>query len=246
MLVSAPSDPSVDGAILEQIDSLTWVSGNITNPLVTPGGDGIILYTNQVDDCRMQLYAADALVSDWANAAPGTWPDGDTLTPDFGASVGSVTFTALTSSAQQVLDAVEASTTASALVSVAASGTITGAVSAVPATNLSGGVQNDVRTYRLSRVSDDLTEVEVLARYDSSSITAADSLTRCPHHGALKLMMMAIVYENASEESKAENYRAMAQRELDKHEAAYRGIAKRIYKPSLTQPLPRRSRTGFL
>ena len=76
-----------------------------------------------------------------------TWESTDAVaTPDLvttwvpqGAATGTPTVTAATSSAQQVITAVNASGSASALVTAAASGTVTGAVAAVTATSLTGG-----------------------------------------------------------------------------------------------------------
>lgn len=69
------------------------------------------------------------------------WPDEGTPWDVAGiVFTGVATVTAGTTSAQQVIDAVNADVTAAALVTASASGTVTGAVAAVTATNLSGGV----------------------------------------------------------------------------------------------------------
>ena len=70
-----------------------------------------------------------------ASATGGTWPDSTGNNP-FG---GSVTVTAATSSAAQVIAAVNASSPAYALVTASASGTVTGAVAAITAASLTGG-----------------------------------------------------------------------------------------------------------
>lgn len=75
-------------------------------------------------------------------AAPGTEATPDLASgwaPD-GVETGTPVITAGTSSAAQVIAAVNAAAAAAALVTASASGTVTGAVAAVAATNLTGGV----------------------------------------------------------------------------------------------------------
>ena len=106
-------------------------------------------------------------------------------------------------------------------------------------------VTTSSRVYKLTSASEDITEVEVLARYASVSIDCDESVLRCPTASALKQMMYSIIYEEANDTKLSEEYRAKAIRELNDHEAAYRGIAKRVFKPSLSRPVRRSSRTNF-
>lgn len=107
------------------------------------------------------------------------------------------------------------------------------------------GLVDDERVYKVTTISEGLTEVEVLARYKALAIYDEHSPLRCPAHSALKQMMYALLHENANNPKAAEEYRALARRELDEREAAYRGTANQVYKPSLTQPLRRTSKSNF-
>lgn len=107
------------------------------------------------------------------------------------------------------------------------------------------GLVAGVRTYKLTSSNEDITEVEVLARFKPGTINSADDSARCPLPSALKQMMYSVVYEESNDTKLSEEYRSKALRELAEHEAAHRGIAKRIFKPSMSRPVRRRSRSNF-
>ncbi len=103
----------------------------------------------------------------------------------------------------------------------------------------------DVRVYRLT--GEDVTDtITVLARYKAIELTSPSDFPRCQSFAALKQMMMSVIYEEANDLERSVGYAQMARNTLDDQEAAYRGIAKKIHTPSMTQPLRRRSRTNFL
>jgi hypothetical protein len=112
---------------------------------------------------------------------------------------------------------------------------------------IDAGYQNiagtQVRVYTTSHA--DLTEVVVLARHEPLVITKPSDVPRCQSYSALKLGMMAILYENANDIERAQGYLSMAFETLDKQEEAYRGTAKQIFTPAQFQPLRRRSRSNF-
>jgi hypothetical protein len=101
------------------------------------------------------------------------------------------------------------------------------------------------RSYKLTSSHTSITEVDVLARYAPGTIEDESSLVLCPSPAAVKQMLYAIVYEESNDTKLSEEYRAKALRELAEHEAAHRGIAKRVFKPSMFRPARRRSRHNF-
>lgn len=76
-------------------------------------------------------------------------------------------------------------------------------------------------------------EVTVLARFEARPIVEELDVPRCPSLRALKRAMYAILFEDAADAQKALEYEALAVQLLDEQEAAYRGAAKQIFKPSL-------------
>lgn len=90
-----------------------------------------------VSTWSLRQYTDGALISAWiTGSAP--WPPSSGWTPT-GACTGTPTISDGTSSAAQVIAAINGNGAASALVTASASGASTGAVAAVSATNLSGG-----------------------------------------------------------------------------------------------------------
>lgn len=109
---------------------------------------------------------------------------------------------------------------------------------------LDQGLDDDgARIYKATATS--MTEVTILARYDSVVITGPAGIPRCQNFAAIKQAMMAIVYEDRNDAERSQGYLSIAKKTLDDQELAYRGGAKKIFKPSMTQPLRRRSRTNF-
>ena len=98
------------------------------------------------------------------------------------------------------------------------------------------------RTYLAT--SDDITEVAVLARYEPLTHTSATT-PRCQSFSALKKALYALLYESANDLTRYAEFLGAARVLLTEEEAAYRGVAKKIRKPSLTMPLRRRSRSNF-
>lgn len=142
------------------------------------------------------------------------------------------------STAQQVIDAINADPEASALALAAASGTVTGAVAAVDTTSLSGGENMQVRRYKVAGYLADDDVVTALMHYAPVTLydpAIADSMTpddatvntRCPDATALKLMMLGIVCEEASDREGARSFIADALRSLDGKEQSQRGNATR-------------------
>ena len=101
------------------------------------------------------------------------------------------------------------------------------------------------RRYKLTSTNADITTVDILARYKPAVIDSTTDLALCPLPSALKQMMLSIIFEEANDSGNAEAYRAKAIRDLNEHEAAYRGSAKRVFKPSQYRPARRRSRHNF-
>lgn len=106
------------------------------------------------------------------------------------------------------------------------------------------GSGGERRAYRVTgeAVTGDIT---ILARYKAYEITTPDDFPRCQSFPALKQMMMSIVYEENNDLERSVAYAQLARQTLDDQEAAYRGVARKIHTPSMTQPLRRRSRTNF-
>lgn len=91
--------------------------------------------------------------------------------------------------------------------------------------------------------------ITALARYemnDYSATAGTEVNTRCQSLTALKQAMLAIIYEEANDLERSSSYMMMARKTLDEQEAAYRGSAKKVFKPFLAIPLSRRSRTNFM
>ena len=105
------------------------------------------------------------------------------------------------------------------------------------------GLIEGVRTYKVT--NSEIETVYALVKHAPVAVEDEDSELWCPSIPALKLMMMAIVYEEANELQKAMEYEMTAKKKLSEVEDAYRGIAKEIFKPSQYINLPRRSRTNF-
>ena len=101
------------------------------------------------------------------------------------------------------------------------------------------------RVFKLTSTNADITTVDVLARYKPAVIDSSDDFALGPLPAALKQMMLSIIFEEANDSGNAEAYRAKAIRDLNEHEAAYRGSAKRVFKPSQYRPARRRSRHNF-
>jgi hypothetical protein len=100
-----------------------------------------------------------------------------------------------------------------------------------------------VRQYKVSDVA--ITEVSLLVRYASKTYDDLTGLTLCPSVAALKQMMLSIIFEQGDNTKLSLEYQQKARLTLDEQEAAYRGIAKQVFRPSMTIPLRRRSRTNF-
>jgi hypothetical protein len=105
------------------------------------------------------------------------------------------------------------------------------------------GLIEGVRTYKVT--NPEVTTVFALAKFIPAVVEDEDSELLCPSIPALKLMMLAIVYEEANELQKSMEYEMTAKKKLIEFEDAYRGIAKEIFKPSQYINVPRRSRTNF-
>lgn len=105
------------------------------------------------------------------------------------------------------------------------------------------GLIEGVRTYKVG--SGDIETVYALAKHAPVEIEDEDTELWCPSITALKLMMLAILYEEANELQKAMEYEMTAKKKLIELEDAYRGIAKEIFKPGQYINLPKRSRTNF-
>lgn len=188
--------------------------------------------------------------------APGTSGNAITLTGSpFNASGTTLTGGTGTSisTAQQVIDAINGDAEASALVTVAASGTVTGAVAAVAETSLSGGENMQVRRYKVAGYLADDDVVTALMHYAPVTLydpAIADSMTpddatvntRCPDATALKLMMLGIVCEEASDREGARSFIADALRSLDGKEQSQRGNATRTINSRPMGPTIRRIR----
>lgn len=109
---------------------------------------------------------------------------------------------------------------------------------------LDQGLNDDgERIYKAT--SDTMTEVVALCRYASITIEDGTDIPRCQSYAAIKQAMMSIVYEDRNDAERSQSYLSIAKKTLDDQELAYRGSAKKIFKPSMTQPLRRRSRTNF-
>lgn len=104
------------------------------------------------------------------------------------------------------------------------------------------GLVSGVRTYEST---EDIESVAVLARFAPVTITAPTDTPLCQCFAALKQAMLGILYENANDQERCQLYFATARQELDRQEAAYRGIAKKIHQPKLFGPIKRRSRSNF-
>lgn len=99
------------------------------------------------------------------------------------------------------------------------------------------------RHYKVSDTN--TTEVNVMARYAPKALDTEEATALCPSMAALKQMMISIIFEEADETKKSIEYQQKARLTLDEQEAAYRGTAKQVFKPSMTIPIRRRSRTNF-
>lgn len=115
-----------------------WSTDGTINPAAVGAWVMLIL---QLDGTGvLERWTGGSIDGFWVSSDTGDWPDGLTYVADSALETGTPVVAAALPTAQQVLDAVEASTEATALVTVAANGTVTGAVAAVTAANLAGGV----------------------------------------------------------------------------------------------------------
>lgn len=106
------------------------------------------------------------------------------------------------------------------------------------------GLIEGVRTYKVT--GEEVETVYALCRFTSNGSYDDESTeTICPSGTAIKLMMLAIIYEEANNLEKAMDYEMAARKKLKEHDDAYRGIAKEIFKPSQYMRTPRRSRTNL-
>ena len=209
MVVSAASDPSVDGTELFYVGTgmfveEIWASAGLVNPLsATPTGDGVRLSTDGSAACILQLYVSNAVTAAWADFSPGPWPDGDTLEIYTGDAVGDVFLVAGTSSAQQVIDAINAASTP---VAASTSGTATGAVAVVAVTNLAGGTDEVVTSSRKYRCplgwSASNGPYYALIKKESP-VLSADTVIPIQSVGALKCAIQAVCYEYVNDEDRA-------------------------------------------
>ena len=101
------------------------------------------------------------------------------------------------------------------------------------------------RVFKLTSANADIETVDVLARFKPSAITSGTDEVICPLPSAIKQMLYSIVYEEANNTDLSEQYRTKALREIAEHESAYRGTAKRIFKPNMFRPIRRCSRSNF-
>lgn len=101
-----------------------------------------------------------------------------------------------------------------------------------------------VRFYKVTDT--DTLEVSVLARFAPKGLfDDEDNTTLCPSISALKQMMLSVIHEEANNIDLSTAMRNTAINTLNEHEAAYRGIAKEIFKPKLFRRLPFRKRHSF-
>jgi hypothetical protein len=106
---------------------------------------------------------------------------------------------------------------------------------------------SDENITRLYQVHDsDAQLLYCLVRYEAKDAfeDPADTVL-CPIATPLKQMMMAIIYEEANDTNKSLEYKSLATGTLNEHEAAYRGTAKEVFRPTSFQPVRRRSRINF-
>jgi hypothetical protein len=100
------------------------------------------------------------------------------------------------------------------------------------------------RVYKVTGAHID--EVSALCRFSAKTQFSSDyDTTICPVSSALKQMMLAIVYEEASNTDKSIEYKTLALNSIQEHEKAYRGLANEIFKPLMFQPVRYRSRRNF-
>lgn len=144
-----------------------------------------------------------------------------TWTP-VGTATGSPVLTFNPSTAQQVIDAVNAAAT---IVTAAASGTVTGAVAAVAATSLTGGTDTTLRRrkYKIADTTVDGDTVEGLVLLAHTELSDDADIPLCPSSRALKLAMYACNYEEGSDEDRAKVNWGDAYAALSEDEATKRG-----------------------
>lgn len=214
MLLTAASDPSVDGAELfhdgagigvSSTYTQIWSDGNLGNVLEAPTGTGIRLCIDAPTVCLLEYYVAGVVDSSWADFSAALWPDLCTMNIYQGNATDVVSIAAATSSAQQVLDAVDSDDSAMALVTADASGVVTGAVAAVAATPLALPVTyGGRRKYRCPvGWSVDGGPYYVLLKKEPPVLESGD-VVPVQGVGALKAAIQAVFYEFSGDQERAE------------------------------------------
>lgn len=67
----------------------------------------------------------------------------------------------------------------------------------------------------------------------------------CPSIVALKMMMLAIIYEEANDLTRSMEFELSARKKAKENDDSYRGLAKEVFKPTQYPRLPRNRRSNF-